>query len=260
MIKRWLPCALIVMSACVPFRGATDRPVIAIDPGHPSETAAGNVVQHGTTEVHIAWVIAQRLRDTLRARGYEVVLTKQSETQRVTNRERAEIGNRANAAVMLRLHLDASSDSGFALYYPDRQGTVNGDTGPSADVITRSRDAAMAVHVGMAPILRGHLKDGGVRGDSRTLVGSRQGALTGSIYSRIPAVLVEMATLSNAHDAEFVKSIEGQMLMVRALTAGVARVIESVPKTVREDVRDGVREDVRKHVREVTASRSRSTP
>jgi N-acetylmuramoyl-L-alanine amidase len=222
MLKRFASVLLLALSACGPLRLGGGRPVIAIDPGHPSETAAGNVVQHGTTEVHVAWVVAVALRDELRSRGYRVVMTKQSEGQLVTNRERAEIGNRAGAAVMLRLHLDASRDSGFAVYYPDRQGTVNGDTGPSADVIERSRVAALAIHAGMAPVLSGHLKDGGVRGDSRTLVGSRQGALTGSIYSKIPAVLVEMATLSNARDAAFVTSAAGHALMVRALADGVS--------------------------------------
>ena len=76
----------------------------------------------------------------------------------------------------------------------------------------------------MSEMLRGHLKDGGVRGDSRTLVGSRQGALTGSIYSRIPAVLVEMVTLSNARDAGFIKRDDGQKLMARAIADGVANL------------------------------------
>ncbi|HYC53306.1 MAG TPA: N-acetylmuramoyl-L-alanine amidase [Gemmatimonadaceae bacterium] len=228
MLKRLASLALLVLAACGPLRLGGARTVIAIDPGHPSETAAGNVVQYGTTEVHIAWVTALALRDELRRRGYDVVLTKDSESQLVTNRERAEIGNRARAAVMIRLHLDASRDSGFALYYPDRQGTVNGDTGPTAEVIARSREAADAVHRGMAPVLAGHLKDGGVRGDSRTLVGSRQGALTGSIYSKLPAVLIEMATLSNARDAAFVKSDEGRRLLVRAIAEGVTRFVNDV--------------------------------
>ena len=219
---------LLTLGACQSLRSGGPRHVIAIDPGHPSETAAGNVVQHGTTEVHIAWVVAVALRDELRSRGYSTVLTKQREDQVVTNRERAEIGNRAGAAVMIRLHLDASSDSGFAVYYPDRQGTVNGDTGPSADVIARSRSAAQAVHAGLSPLLAGHLKDGGVRGDSRTLIGSRQGALTGSIYSTIPAVLIEMATLSNARDAAFVQSEAGQRLLVQAIAEGIAAYLKQV--------------------------------
>lgn len=216
---------MLLLAACSPLRRASPRPVIAVDPGHPSETAAGNVVQNGTTEVQMAWRVALLLRDELRARGYDVVLTKQHEGQLVTNRQRAEVGNRAKAALMVRLHCDASRDSGFALYYPDRQGTVDGVTGPADDVISRSREAAMAVHAGMAPLLAGQLKDGGVRGDSRTLVGSRQGALTGSIHSRVPAVLVEMVTLSNPRDAAFIKAEEGRRLMARAIAAGIARYV-----------------------------------
>lgn len=229
---RFLAVALLALSsACVAGRGSATRNIVVIDPGHPSETAAGNVVQNGTTEVYIAWVVALALRDALRERGFEVLLTKQSESQLVTNRERAEIGNRAGAMVMVRLHCDASSDSGFAVYYPDRQGTVDGVTGPSAAIISSSRVAAQTIHASMAEVLRGHLKDGGVRGDSRTLIGSRQGALTGSIHSRIPAVLVEMVTLSNARDAEFIKEERGQRLMARALADGVARLRAEVHQT-----------------------------
>jgi N-acetylmuramoyl-L-alanine amidase len=223
-----LAAFLVITTACAPLRGRVPRDVVVIDPGHPSETAAGNVVQNGTTEVHIAWVVALLLRDELRARGFEVLLTKQAESQLVTNRERAEIGNRANALVLVRLHCDASSDSGFAVYYPDRQGTVDGVTGPGDAVIASSRAAATAIHASLSRQLVGHLKDGGVRGDSRTLVGSRQGALTGSIHSRVPAVLVEMVTLSNARDAEFIKERAGQQLMARAIATGIADLRTSV--------------------------------
>lgn len=215
---------LALSSACMPGRGGATRDVVVIDPGHPSETAAGNVVQNGTTEVHIAWVVALALRDELRGRGFDVLLTKRSESELVSNTERAGIGNRANAMVMVRLHCDASSDSGFAVYHPDRKGTVDGVTGPSDAVIAASRTAAVSIHASMAELLRGHLKDGGVRGDSRTLVGSRQGALTGSIHSRIPTVLVEMVTLSNPSDAQFIKRENGQRLMARAIARGVANL------------------------------------
>ena len=213
--------ALVVASACRPSIRSTPRTVIAIDPGHPSEVSAGTAVQNGTTEVHIAWEVALKLRDLLRERGYDVVMTKSSEMQLVRNVDRAEVGNRTRAALMVRLHCDASSDSGFAIYYPDRQGTAEGKTGPSDDVMRRSAVAAQALHSGMAPLLEGKLKDGGVRGDSKTLVGSRQGALTGSIFSEIPAVLIEMVTLSNARDAAFIQSSEGQALMAQAIAAGV---------------------------------------
>lgn len=213
----------LLATSCLPQPPTEASPIIAIDPGHPSEVSSGAQVQNGTTEVHSAWVVALRLEQLLRARGYRVVLTKQSEMQMVRNVERAETGNRARAALMVRLHCDASSDSGYAIYYPDRQGTAEGRTGPTPDVMRWSAAAAESLHAGMAPLLKGRLKDGGVRGESRTLVGSRQGALTGSIHSDVPVVLVEMVTLSNARDAAFIKSEGGRDLMARAIADGIAR-------------------------------------
>ena len=200
-------------------------PVIVIDPGHPSEVSAGATMQNGTTEVRMAWEVARRLQRLLTAHGYRVSLTKSAERELVTNVARAEIGNRAGAALVVRLHLDASADSGYALYHPDRVATVQGRTGPSGDVIARSRAAAESIHVSMARRLAGKLKDGGVRGDSRTAVGARQGALTGSVFSNVPVVLVEMATLSNARDARFIRSAAGQSLMAQALAEGIGRFV-----------------------------------
>jgi N-acetylmuramoyl-L-alanine amidase len=221
-------CAALALlsSGCLTAQRSPSPPrVIAIDPGHPSEVSSGAELQNGTTEVHNDWEVGLLLQQLLRDRGYTVVLTKSSEMQMVRNVERAQVGNRAGAALMVRLHCDASSDSGYALYYPDRQGTAEGKTGPSADVMRRSAAAAESLHVGIARVLAGQLKDGGVRGDSKTLVGSRQGALTGSIFSEIPVVLIEMVTLSNAHDARFIKSAEGRSLMARAIADGIERYV-----------------------------------
>lgn len=226
-----LACAMWVSVSCTitPQSVGSGGHVVAIDPGHPSEVSSGAEVQNGTTEVHVAWEVAVALQKLLREAGYNVVMTKSNEGQMVRNVERAAIGNRARAALMVRLHCDASSDSGYALYYPDRAGTAEGRTGPSADVMRRSAAAAESLHVAMTPLLtgRGGLKDGGVRGDSKTLVGSRQGALTGSIFSEVPVVLIEMVTLSNAQDARFIKSDEGKALMASAIADGVRRYVRA---------------------------------
>src|SRR3982751_3843485 len=104
--------------------------VICIDPGHPSEVNDGKTIQNGTSEVHIAWVTALKLQKLLEAKGYQVVLTKAEENQLVRNKERALVANRAHAALMIRLHCDAFAGRGFAIYYPDRQGTKEGKIGP----------------------------------------------------------------------------------------------------------------------------------
>src|ERR1051325_4607133 len=97
------------------------RTVVCIDPGHPSEVASGRNVQNGTSEAHVDWVVATKLREALEVRGYEVVLTKSAEEELVRNKDRALVANRAGADLMIRLHCDASTERGFAVYYPDRQ-------------------------------------------------------------------------------------------------------------------------------------------
>lgn len=195
--------------------------IICIDPGHPSETSPGTKGPTGVTENRMNWVIALKLKQALSDQGARVVMTKNSENELVTNRRRAEIANSAGAEVMVRLHCDAAQASGFMLFYPDRQGTVQGVTGPPQHVRAASRTAADAIHRGMGEVLSGHLRSRGVRGDSATYIGSRQGALTGSIFSKVPVVTVEMCVLTNASDERFIASAAGQERMVRALMAGL---------------------------------------
>lgn len=202
------------------------RTVVCIDPGHPSEVASGRAMQHGTNETRVAWEVALKLKERLEADGYAVVLTKSAEDELVRNKDRAVVANRARAALMVRLHCDASVERGFAVYYPDRQGkTKDGAaTGPSAGVIDGSRRAAEAIHSGMADVLKGLLNDNGLRTDYQTKVGREQGgALTGSIFSEVPVVTVEMVVLSDEQDAEFIKREEGRSKMAEAIAEGVRR-------------------------------------
>ena len=194
---------------------------ICIDPGHPSETSAGTSGPNGVSENHINWLIALKLKETLQSVGANVVMTKQSEGEYVTNRRRAEIANAANADLMIRLHCDAANARGYAVYAPDRTGTVSGVSGPSSTVISASTGMMGAFYEGMKSVLAGTLSGRGTHGDSATYVGSRQGALTGSIFSQVPTLTVEMCVLTNAQDEAFINSASGQAKMVEALRAGL---------------------------------------
>lgn len=207
--------------------GTSARTVVCIDPGHPSEVASGKNVQNGTSEAHIDWAVAAKLRGLLEAKGYEVVMTKEAEDELVRNKDRALVANRARAALMIRLHCDASQERGYAVYYPDRQGRArDGTTGPSPDVIEESRRAAEAVHSALAEDLAGALNDNGVRTDYQTKVGREQGgALTGSIFSDVPVVTIEMVVLSSPQDAEFIKDEAGQQKMAEAIADGITRFV-----------------------------------
>lgn len=208
----------MVLADSQPLAGFT----VCLDPGHTSETSAGTASRDGQlTERHVNWVVARDLKPLLEAEGARVVMTKTSEWQVVTNRRRAEIANAARADLFLRLHCDAASDSGLATFYPDRQGRTHGHSGPSEPVIAASRRAALALHPAVMAALGGALLDRGIKGDSATGVGAKQGALTGSIFSRVPALTVEMVVLTTAHDYHFIRTRVGQDEMAHALLAGV---------------------------------------
>ena len=64
------------------------------------------------------------------------------------------------------------------------------------------------------------MADQGLMSDLKTAVGGRQGALTGSIFSQVPVVLVEMATITLKDDEAFMLSEKGQRRMAEALRAG----------------------------------------
>ena len=196
--------------------------VICVDPGHSSETSQGTASRdHRLTEMHVNWVVAERLKMFLEADGARVVPTKTRESQVVTNRRRAEIANAGGAKLFLRLHCDSGEQTGLATYYPDRTGTRFGVTGPSRAVMASSHRAAAIFQPAVIAALHGSLRDAGIKGDSQTGIGSKQGALTGSIFSHVPALTVEMCVLTNAHDYQFIRTQAGQDQMAHALLAGV---------------------------------------
>ncbi len=202
------------------------RPAVVIDPGHPSESNSGRTVQNGATELEINWQVAVRLEALLSADGrIRVLKTRRTRDQYLRNRRRALFANAHRAHLSLHLHCDAGPGRGFTVYFPDRQGRTEGKTGPSPEVIGASREAAIALHGGMAGVLRGALPDRGLRGESHTYYGERYGGLTYSVFSEVPTVTVEMVFLSSRADARFIRSPAGQRRMAEALAAGVRRAL-----------------------------------
>jgi N-acetylmuramoyl-L-alanine amidase len=202
---------------------------ICIDPGHPSEVGRGATGKK-ISELTVAWKTAVALKPMLEKAGYRVVLTKTSEKQFVSNRDRARIANRSGADLLLRLHCDAGPKSGFATYYPDRTITLPDRTGPSAQILTASKRCAQLFHPSVTKCLYGELRDAGLKTDRDTAVGKKQGALTGSIYSDVPVILVEMLVITNPRDEAWITQPGNIDRLAKALFAGI-RVAVPIKKT-----------------------------
>lgn len=197
---------------------------VCIDPGH-SRATVGAVGKRGGVEYKLCWQIALKLKAELEKSGITVVVAKPNRDANIANEDRAAVANKNNAALFLRLHCDAGSEPGFATFYPAQQGIKNGVRGPSKSVIAASKRAASAFHTAVIRTLDGALKSRGIRTDKQTAIGSRQGALTGSIFSQVPVVLAEMCVLSNRKDEAFILQEKNQDQLARAMAAGVQAVL-----------------------------------
>lgn len=125
------------------------------------------------------------LKEKLEAFGYQVVMTRESHDVDISNVERAQMCNVAEADLAVRIHADGSDSSkaqGISLLYPawtDESGEVFNRSKEAAGIILRQAvDATGAVSRGTVP-----------RSD-----------LTGFNWSTVPSVLVEMGFMTNPEE------------------------------------------------------------
>lgn len=131
------------------FAKETDKKVIVIDPGHqakannekepanpngdmikPKVTAGTKGRWSGVSESELVLDISLLLKDELVKRGYDVVLTRETQDVDISNVQRAQIANDLNADAFIRIHADGSlneSVEGVTTICQTKENPYNGD-------------------------------------------------------------------------------------------------------------------------------------
>lgn len=120
---------------------SADSSTIVLDPGHSPQTdpsqrdpATGLYVEdyENDPEMDNAYTAATKIESKLKAKGYNVVLTKNSADDKLDLGTRAQRANAAHGALVVTLHSDPGIGSGF-LMYPDTNSQREPGTGPRTD-------------------------------------------------------------------------------------------------------------------------------
>lgn len=102
--------------------------VVCIDPGHGGSDSGATASYNGTTllEKDLTLEIAAILGQELTGQNYQVAYTRTSDVY-MTNTQRAEACNAANANVVIAIHLNATSSGDTIDYFQDFWGKKNKD-------------------------------------------------------------------------------------------------------------------------------------
>jgi N-acetylmuramoyl-L-alanine amidase len=218
---------LALLASSAPAGAAT--PVICIDPGHERTpdlsmerigpgSSTYKIKDGGGTagEARVVLDIGRKVRRILVRRGYGVVMTRTTmEFDRGNggNIARARFCNRHEAALMVRIHADGSTDRsrhGASTLYPAwHKGWTN-------DILPESREAAALMQ--RAVVDKTGAADLGL---------VRRADLTGFNWADVPAILVETGFMTNPTEGAKLRGDRYQWKVAHGLANGTSAFVSA---------------------------------
>lgn len=206
--------------------------VIAIDAGHQgkgnyeqepvgpgaSETKAKvssgtQGVSTGVPEYDLTLEISLKLKEEFLSRGYEVVMIRETNDVNLSNKERAEIANEAEADVFLRIHADGSenrSANGASALYPS-------ESNPYVAYLSEASKKLSEEVVNHLCEETGARNRGAVVRDD----------MSGINWCEVPVTIIEMGFMTNPEEDEKMQTEEYQDKIVKGICDGVEAYLNS---------------------------------
>jgi N-acetylmuramoyl-L-alanine amidase len=199
--------------------GHQAKPDLGLEPVGPGAKTRKPKVSAGATgsatgaqESVESLAIAVLARDALKAAGVDVVMIRTADDVDISNAERAKIGNRAKADLVVRIHQSASTDGllqGITTFYPSGNSWV-------APIEMASLGAAQ------------FLEDATMQATGATahpIVGRSD--LSGFNYSTVPVVMIECGYLSNRDEDARMATPAYQAKLASGIATGVMAYLRS---------------------------------
>jgi N-acetylmuramoyl-L-alanine amidase len=224
-------CALLAGAIAAVTASAATTPVVVIDPGHdlranPATEPIGpgastrkikdgggtRGVVSGLTEADLNLRVSLRLRSLLEKTGIRVVMTRtETAGTSIGNVARARIANEIDAALLLRVHADGSTDPrarGTHTLHPALR------TGWTDDVYVSSKRAARVVQSQLVRALG--FPDRGLQ---------QRSDFTGFNWADVPVILVELGFMTNPTEDRLLATPAHQRRAALGLCRGTLRFL-----------------------------------
>ncbi len=151
-------------------------------------------------EYELVLQVALKLKNELVARGYSVVLTRENHETVISNIERAQVANAANADAYIRIHANGGGGPGtITMCTTDK----NVHTRAVYDQSNRLSQILLNTYCSVT----GRRNLGVVYTDD----------LTGSNWATVPTTLIELGFMTVPEEDLWMASAEGQALMVKGM-------------------------------------------
>jgi N-acetylmuramoyl-L-alanine amidase len=212
--------------------------IVVIDPGHGGNDF-GAQGPGGTAEKDITLAIARRLRAIIvNQLGYQVFLTRDRD-QEISLDERTAIANSYKASLFVSIHANASRArraNGSEVYFLSYQasdeesrrvamaeGAALPEAQASGDLALILWDMAQAEYLEESSALASRIEEELTASNGEESRGVKQAPFRVLVGATMPAVLVEVAFISNPEEEKLLASAAHQTRLAAALARGIGR-------------------------------------